>query len=265
MLRFVLPAVLLAAGFVTAHDTWVQPNTTVVRTGDAVHLDLMLGNHGNDHRDFKLASKVTPDSVQTFEVVAPSGKRYDLKTELVDLGYAPKEGYLSARFVAGETGLHTVSQTSDKIVNHGVPTRSVKSAKTYFVASPSLDKLPAKLPGFESPLDHPFELVSETNPVTPMGPGMPIRVRLLFNGKPLSGTKISFIPRGTALKEGTDPDYERTTDDTGRATFEPKVGTYYLVVAHLHRPDQAGDGFEATKYSATLTILVPQQCPCCGE
>ena len=32
-----------------AHDTWVQTNTNVIRTGDAVHIDLMLGNHGNDH------------------------------------------------------------------------------------------------------------------------------------------------------------------------------------------------------------------------
>ena len=249
----------------TAHDTWVQPNTAVVRTGDAVHLDLMLGNHGNDHRDFKLASKVSPETVRSFDVIAPSGKRYDLKPDLVDLGYAPKEGYLSARFVTAEPGLYTVAQTGDQIVNHGVPTRSVKSAKTYFVASPTLDKLPAKLPGFDAPLGHPFELVPVANPVSPAGPGMPMSVRLVFDGKPLPATKVSFIPRGVTLKDGADADYERTTDENGRATFEPKFGTYYLIVAHLQKPEQAGEGFVATKYSATLTVLVPQQCPCCGE
>ena len=80
---------LAAAAVVAAHDPWVQPNAAVVRTGDAVHLDVMLGNHGNDHRDFKLAGKLTPDSLQATEVVAPDGKRYDLKPDLADLGYAP--------------------------------------------------------------------------------------------------------------------------------------------------------------------------------
>ena len=45
------------AGPALAHDTWVQTNTNLVRAGDAVHIDLMLGNHGNDHRDYKLTSK----------------------------------------------------------------------------------------------------------------------------------------------------------------------------------------------------------------
>ena len=34
----------------------------------------MLGNHGNDHRDFKLASKLPADAVQAFVVVGPDGK-----------------------------------------------------------------------------------------------------------------------------------------------------------------------------------------------
>jgi len=48
---------LMLARTALAHDTWVQTNTNLIRSGDAVHVDLMLGNHGNDHRDFKLASK----------------------------------------------------------------------------------------------------------------------------------------------------------------------------------------------------------------
>ncbi len=33
----------------------VQTPSLVIRQGDFVYVDLMLGNHGNDHRDFKLA------------------------------------------------------------------------------------------------------------------------------------------------------------------------------------------------------------------
>jgi hypothetical protein len=36
-------------------------------------------------------------------------------------------------------------------------------------------------------------------------------------------------------------------------------------VAHWKEPNESGKGYDSTKYSATLTILVPQVCPCCGE
>jgi uncharacterized GH25 family protein len=262
----VLAALPAAALLSPAHDTWVQTNTHVVRTGDAVHVDLMLGNHGNDHRDFKLAGKLAVDAVGTFEVVAPDGKRYDLRPDLADLGYAPKEGFHSARFAPAAAGLYVAAQTSDSVVNHGSPVRSVRSAKAYFLASPSLDKVRADWPGFDKPLGHALELVPEANPVAPMGPGTPIRVKLLFRGKPLAGAKVSFVPRGVALKEGLDPEYERVTAADGKARFTPKTGTYYLVVAHHTEPARAGETrYESVKYAATLTVLVPEKCPCCGE
>jgi uncharacterized GH25 family protein len=255
---------LTAPGLAPAHDTWVQTNTNLVRTGDAIHIDLMLGNHGNDHRDFKLASKLSPDSIQTFEVVTPGGKKYDLKRDMADLGYAPKEGYHSAKFVAAKPGLYVAAQTLDRVMNHGKPIRGYRSAKTCFVVSDSLDKVAKDQPGFDKPLGHRIELVPEANPVVPVGPGTPIKVKLLFEGKPLGGVRVSFIPRGVTLKEGTDAEYERTTDKDGRAAFTPKTGTYYLVVAHCTR-EEKGNGYESAHYSATLTVFVPEKCPCCGD
>jgi len=251
------------AGAVAAHDTWVQTNTNVVRASDNVHVDLMLGNHGNDHRDFKLASKIDLDGC-TLAVLAPDGKRYDLKDRLIDTGYTPREGFWTARFAGAQPGLYLVAHTSDKVVSYA-PTRSVKSAKTFFVVSKSLDRVSPDNPGFDKPLGHALELVPETNPVTPMGPGTPIKVRLLYKGKPLANAQVSFIPRGESLSEGFDKRYERLTDEQGRAAFTPKEGNYYLVVAHRVEPKESGKGYESTKYSATLTVLVPQICPCCGE
>jgi uncharacterized GH25 family protein len=259
-----LLATVLAVGYAPAHDTWVQTNTNLVRTGDAVYIDLMLGNHGNDHRDFKLASKLSADSVGAFDVFAPDGKSYDLKPNLTDLGYAPKEGYSSAKFVPGRPGLYLAAQRSDGVVNHGKPVRSVRSAKTYFLVSDSLDKVPANLAGYEKPLGHALELVPEASPVAPMGPGTPIKVRLQFRGKPLGDIKVSFIPRGVTLKEGTDAEYERVTDKDGRASFTPKSGNYYLVVAH-HKVDEKTEKYEEALYTATLSVFVPEKCPCCGD
>lgn len=251
------------AGLGAAHDTWVQTNTNVVRVGNNIHIDLMLGNHGNDHRDFKLAGK--PDlAASTLTVIAPDGKRYDLKERLTDTGYAPSEGYWTGRFVGVQPGLYTVAHTYTKVVSYA-PLRSIKSAKTYFLVSKSLDKVPADSPGFDRPLGHPLELVPVANPVTPMGPGAPIKVRLLYKEKPLVGGRVSFIPRGTTLAEGFDKRYERLTDAQGRASFTPTEGNVYLVVAHHLEPKEAGKGYTGTKYSATLTLYVPQICPCCQE
>jgi hypothetical protein len=72
------------------------------------------------------------------------------------------------------------------------------------------------------------------------------------------------VPRGVTLKVGTDAEYERTTDKDGRAAFTPKTGNYYLVVAH-HLTAESGAGYGGTKYAATLTVLVPDKCPCCDE
>jgi uncharacterized GH25 family protein len=265
MRTLILTAVLLVtvAGSVRAHDTWVETNTNLIRTGDAVYVDLKLGNHGNDHRDFRLASKTDLDGV-TLDVISPSGTAYDLRPNLIDEGYTPKEGYWSAKFIPGEAGLHMVAHSVEKVVSYA-PKRSVKSAKTFFVTSDSLDRVDENNPGFDRILGHALELRPISNPVTPMGPGQSIDVELLYKGEPFAGTRVSFVPRGTTLNEGFDSQYERMTDAKGRASFEPVDGNVYLIVAHHDEPEEAGEGYTSTKYSATLSVFVPQICPCCGE
>ena len=262
MLRGVIVALACAAPAI-AHDTWVETNTNLIRSGDAVYVDLKLGNHGNDHRDYKLASKPGLEP-STLEVVAPSGSRYDIKDRLIDTGYAPTEGYWTAKFPAVEPGLYTVVHSYDRVVDYA-PKRSVKSAKTFFVVSRSLDQVSEENPGYDRVFGHALELVPTANPVTPMGPGQPIEVQLLYKEKPLADAKISFIPRGHTLKSGFDEEYERTTDADGRASFTPRTGNSYLVVAHREESNESGENHRSTKYSATLTVFVPEVCPCCGE
>jgi uncharacterized GH25 family protein len=264
MFRGILLTTLLAAApAALAHDRWLQTNTNVARVGGAVQIDLMLGNHGNNHRDFKLAGKVDPAGV-SLEVIAPDGKRYDIKDRLADTGYTPKEGFWSTRFVGDKPGLYMAACVSDHVVSYA-PKRSVQSAKACFVLSPSLDKVSQDNPGFDQPPGHALELVPVANPVTPMGPGQAIKVRLLFKGQPMRDGVVSFIPRGENLTEDFDSRYERKTDSEGRASFTPKEGNYYLVVAHLEDSEARGEGYDSTKYSATLCVYVPQICPCCGE
>lgn len=259
--RFFL-LIAICCSTATAHDTWVQTNTQLVRLADNIHIDLCLGNHGNHHRDFRFASKI---DLEACNVVLhdPKGKTFDLKSDLVDLGYAPKEGFWSARYVTAAPGLHLVEHSMDKVVNHGQPVRSIKSAKTFFVASPSLDKVSESQPGYDKVLGHPLELVPTRNPVLPLGPGEIISVKLLLKGKPFPDQVISFIPRSATLKEGFDEQYERKTDAEGTVKFTPKFGDYYLIVAHHTDETEKSEKYVKTSYSAAITLYVPELCPCC--
>ena len=246
---------LLIPAISWGHDTWVEVNTPAIRVEDVVHVDLKLGNHGNDHRDFKLASKITLAPC-TLAVVGPKGESQDLKSRLVDTGFAPKEGYWSARFVPDTPGLYVIGHTLDTL--HG-KTRAIKSAKAYFVAVPDGAMAGEFAASNEKPLGHALELVPLMNPVFDVGPNRPIRLKLLFEGKPLAGARVSFVPRGQVLAEGLDPDFERTSDANGIAEFIPREGNIVLAVVHHLMPGRSGDGFDKTQFSATLTIAVPQR------
>jgi len=262
-----LAALAIAAPRAFAHDTWVETNTSVYRVGDVTHVDLKLGNHGNDHRDFKLASKLDPATTK-FEVVAPDGKRFDLNSDLIDTGMAPKEGYWTSTFTGSKAGIYCVLASSDDVVFYA-PERSIKSAKTFFMESKSLDHVPPDVAGYKTRYGFPLELVPESSPIAPMGVGEPLTLRLYFKGKPLANTKISFIPEGVSLKEGFDARYEAMTNANGRATFTPREAKRYLAVAHVETKengaDASGKKYDSTKYSATLCVYVPAICPCCGE
>lgn len=250
------------AGTARAHDSWVETNTNLVRAGDAVRIDLMLGNHGNEHRDFKMAGKVSMDGTKV-SVIAPGGAVTDLRPQLRDTGISENEGFWTAQFRAAKPGLYCVAHSFDKVMGYA-PVRAVKSAKTFFLASKSLDRVAMFPPGSGRVLGHPLELVPQTNPVAPMGVGTPLRVRLLWKGKPLPNATVSFIPRGAQLQSGFDARYERHTNVNGDATFEPGDANTYLVVAHREDKAARGEGYDSTKYSAALTVFVPQICACCG-
>ncbi len=98
-----------------------------------------------------------------------------------------------------------------------------------------------------------------------MSPGRDLAIRVLYKGKPLAGARVSFIPRGVDLSEGFDSRYERTTDSDGRASFAPDHANCYLLAVHHEDAADKGEGYDATKYAATLTVIVPAVCRCCGQ
>jgi hypothetical protein len=245
----------LMSASLCAHDTWVQPNNPVIRTGDAVYIDLMLGNHGNGHRDFKLAGKIDLTKC-TLTLLDPAAQSIDLKPLTSDLGNGPRDGFWQARFVTKTPGLHRVIHKVDTL--HAT-THALKSAKTFLYVADNLDAPVPPQAKLDSPLGHPLEFVVESDVLTDVGPGRPIKVQLLLHGKPLSDTVVSFIPRGGQLTEEFDPKQERKTDAVGRASYTPDAGGYLLIVAHHRDPAAKGEGFDQTAYTATVTVIVPEK------
>jgi uncharacterized GH25 family protein len=246
-------AITMITAAASAHDTWVEVNTSEVREGNIVYVDLKLGNHGNEHRDFKMHSLITLDKVK-LAVKMPCGCTADIKPGLTATASEPKQGYWATRYTPTKPGLHVVAHELDTL--HG-KTRAVKSAKAYFVVGPDAAATKGPLAKCTAPLGHPLELVPLTNPVTESGPNIPLRVQVVFEEKPLANARVSFIPRGQQLAEGFDDRFERRTDAKGIAEFTPSEANLYLIVVHHQEPQRSGEGYDSTAYSATLTVAVP--------
>lgn len=236
-----------------AHDTWLEAGAATVPVGEYTYVDLMLGNHGNDHRDFKLASKITLEPC-TLTVVDPSGNTHDLKPAITDMGHAEKEGFWTAKYVFAKPGFHRFVHTLDTLHR---TTRAIKSAKTFVMAIDGGDRNTAL---HNKDICHGLglELVLET-PFATIEAGQPIELRVMRSGEPLPGARVTFVPRGTSLAADFDTEYERISDSEGRVQFVPKQGNLLLAVVHQMAEGESGEGYENTHYSAAMVIQVPNQ------
>lgn len=256
-------SLLLAVTPLHAHDTWLEAGAATVPVGEYTYVDLMLGNHGNDHRDFKLASKITLEPC-TLSVVDPTGGTHDLKPAITDMGHAEKEGFWTAKYVFANPGIHRFVHTLDTLHR---TTRAIKSAKTFVMATDGgVKDAGVKNGGVKDP-DSPnqdtchgfgLELVLET-PLASIQAGQPIELQVMRSGKPLPQARVTFVPRGASLAEEFDAEYERISDSEGRVQFVPKQGNVLFAVVHHMAEDEAGEGYENTHYSAAMVIQVPNQ------
>ena len=116
----------------------------------------------------------------------------------------------------------------------------IKSGKTFFVVSKSLDKVAKDRTGFDKPLGHPLEIVPVANTVLPWDPASPSRCRCSSRASRSRTPGSAFIPRGVELSTEFDkPTNGKPTAD-GLASFTPNEGNYFLVVVHHEEPDRRG-------------------------
>ena len=245
------------------HDIWIEANQSLARVGDQVHLSLMLGNHGNHHRDFRLASKI-PVGQQSLRIISPAGTSLDLTSTLLDNGYEPKEGFWSTSFQGDQAGIYQAVSAFDQVMSYA-PVRDIKCAKTFFALSKSLDRPEKSDDHFDRPVGAPLELVAVSNPIFGLGSGSKFSVKLLYKGKPLADSVVSFIPKGVTLTGEIDDKLEVRTDKQGVASLVLNQAGQWLIAAHVKDGDSSGEGYKSIGYSATIHLLVPTTCPCCAD
>lgn len=250
-----LLAALLLPFSASAHDPWVQVNTLKQEPKQPIYADLMLGNHGNNHRDFLLASKI-PLNGSTLSLIGSNGIATDLKPSIIDTGSEEKEGFWSVKIPPQPSGLYCVAHTYDAVVTYA-PKRVLKSAKSYFLSVQPDENKTGNL--FSKPLGHPLELVVLNDP-SKLSAGDQLNIRVIFKGQPLKDAVVSCIPRGVELAEEFDGNHEARTDEQGEAALPLPEANRYLVVVHRKAPEETGETYSAgTEYAATLTLLVSEK------
>lgn len=253
-------AVMLTAGLSAtahAHDGWSQTNAPIIAQGEVAYVDLLFGNHSNEHRSYRIAGQWSPDSSEVY-VTTPAGRKIDITATRFYTGEAATEtepavnnGFV-ATFSASSPGAYIISVEGDSIFRSGeIASRTLRSAKSFVAVSdvPVLDRV-RQLTGFsKSVTPDRAELVPLFNPAA-VTPDEPITVQLLLKGEPLADTEVSLIRRSNAEAQTL------VTDEEGRATFTAGPADYYLLRAKPATDESREGEYDRVNYEATMTFIV---------
>lgn len=108
-------------------------------------------------------------------------------------------------------------------------------------------------------LGHMLEIVPLSDPVKAK-PGQTLRLKVLFQGKPLAGAEVERGDGVTVVAEKDIPRFK--TDAEGIASIPiVKAGQHLLVIDHKVTPSLAPDQASADLFNATLWFLVSKTAP----
>ena len=251
-----------SAPTVFAHDGWIEVSAIVER-GQPVTIALMLGNHTNEHRSYRLAGKWNPKFTKLM-VIEPSGKLNDITDSVIDLGEddektGPKgpKGFHIAIFTPRTEGVHAVLAREEQILQHGDEPKflSIRSARAAFAAL----RIPRvtegkKTTGFGRTfaIDNVMEFVPVNNPIG-VSQNDQITLELRYKGKPFANQTVSVVGR---LK-GSLSAQDLTTDEKGQVRVTTGAADSYLVRAKFEERSQRKEGqYDLSTYEATYVFQV---------
>lgn len=243
---------------VYAHDGWTETNAPIVAVGESSYVDLLLGNHSNNHASYRIEGRWSADTTKVY-VTTPAGKKVDISSTLYYTGETAasetsgiNNGYI-ASFNSSTPGAYIITAEGDSIFKHdNQATRTLRSAKSFVAVSdiPTAQRT-AKLEGFSKPTSTDrAEFVPLVNP-SAITPKQTISVQLLVKGKPQPDTEVTLIKRNNSTSEIL------KTNEKGIVHFVVQEADQYLLRA---KPTSATDKVEgqytSTSYEATMTFTV---------
>jgi uncharacterized GH25 family protein len=245
-----------------AHDGWIEV-PAIVEKNQPVTVALLLGNHANEHRSYRLAGKWNPKYIKLM-VIEPSGKVSDITGSLVDLGEddektGPKgpKGFHIALFTPRTEGAHIVLAREEQVLQHGDEPkfRSVRNARAAFAAlrSPRVAE-GKKTTGFGRTfaIDNVMEIVPISNPIA-VTQNDRVTLELRYKGKPFSNQTLSVVGRLNGPASAQD----LTTDEKGRVSVTAGAADSYLVRFKFDERSERKEGqYDLSSYESTYVFQV---------
>jgi uncharacterized GH25 family protein len=255
-------ASVMQVGWSLAHDGWIEV-PAIVEKGQPVTISLMLGNHSNDHKSYRLAGKWNPNFTKLM-VIEPSGKANDITSSIVDLGEdaektGPKgpKGFHIAMFTPKAEGVHVVLARQEEVAQHGdgPKFRGIRSARGSFIALRTPRVADAKKSSRFNRThasDHVMEILPVTNPIG-MTQGAPITLEVRYKGKPFPGQTVSVVRRF----DGPSSVQDLITNENGQISFTAGPADWYLTRAKFdERAERAEGQYDLSSYEATYVFQV---------
>jgi uncharacterized GH25 family protein len=256
--HLLIAALLVIAWPAPAHDFWIEPQAFRPKPGTAVPLRLFVG------QDFKGDSvPYFPQKFERYVVAGPAG------TQPIPgvLGDEPAGAVTPAAPGLYVIGLHTrpdsvsfdtPGEFEQYLLKEGLERnlalhqRRHKAGKkieeSYFRCAKSLIAAGTAGDGADRILGFPLELVAETSPYR----NPALRLRLLYQGKPLAGALVFAFNKAEPLAK-----LKARTDDDGRVEFIlPRSGVWLVTSVHMI-PASFFSGYDWESLWASLTFERP--------
>jgi len=253
---------LLAAPALQAHDFWIEPSAFAPAPGQRVAVRLRVGQELRGDpvpRDPALIQRFVvvgpaggeapipgvpdtePAGFVAFQAAGPAMIVYDSNRSAVQLDARKFEDYLA------QEGLEKISTLR---ASRGQSAAGVKEVFSRFAKS-LIAVGNGSGPGYDRVLGQRLELVPEGNPYALTGGGE-LRVRLLYEGKPLAGALILALQKGRPEAK-----VSARSDAQGRVRLRLDRPGFWLVKAvhMIAAPRDAGADWES--FWASLTFEVP--------
>lgn len=258
-------ALLLSAGSVFAHDTWVTPSTYFIAPGKPV---LFALTSGMKFPVLETGPKAERIAQAGFRSAAEKGDLKDLKGEKEALRSTVSFSHPGIVTVWFEAKPKELELTDDDVREYleeihapdsvravwdkrqkGVKWKEsyIKCAKTVVVVGDGADDKT-----FSEPVGMSLEMVPLTNPAKAQ-PGEELTLKLLRDGQPLPQASVALVREGNADR------IFQVTDAKGRVTFTPGKAGQYMLTSVILEPTEDSSIWKSR--FATLTIQIKERSP----